>query len=443
MPTELTEVKVPVGKLELGMHVTRLDKPWEETDFLLQGFVIQDQETLAALTAQCDYVYIEGRLTHAQAPVQQRPREAPQEKKGLFARFSRSSSAQPIANKVETRQPGRPPANKRISYINKIPTERELPQAKGTYDFAKTTVTNIMDGIRIGRTIDMNEARAAVTRIVDSVLRNKDALTWLTKIKDKDEYTAEHSLNVSILSATFARHLGHSEEEIETIALGGLLHDVGKAKIPLEILNKTGRLTDEEFIIMRQHPLFGRNLLMSVSNKDRITIDIAHAHHERVDGKGYPRKLQAHQIPYYAKIIAIADAYDAITSNRCYDSGRSSMEALDIIYQVKGEHFDEELALEFIRCIGIYPPGAIVEMNTGEVGLVVNTHEKSKLKPRILVVLDNNKQKIAAQVVDLAKMSQGVAYTIKRELINGSYGVFLEDFLKRGVLLKASGDGLS
>ncbi|MYM63759.1 HD-GYP domain-containing protein [Pseudomaricurvus sp. HS19] len=440
MPTELTEIKIPVEKLELGMHVIRLDKPWEETDFLIQGFVIQDRKTLQELTEQCSHVYIEGRVTHNLAPAQLRTQEPPKEKKGLFSRFSRSRPTPPADAKSGKSLQGPPPAEKRVRYINKIPTERELPEAKGTYDFAKTTVVNIMDGIRLGRTIDMNQARATVTRIVDSVLRNKDALAWLTRIKNKDEYTAEHSLNVSILAATFARHLGHTEEEIAIIALGGLLHDVGKAKIPTEILNKEGRLTNEEFALMRQHAVFGRNLLMSAASKDKITIDIAHSHHERVDGKGYPRKLQAHQIPYYAKVIAIADTYDAITSNRCYDSGRSSMEALDIIYHVKGEQFDEALALEFIRCIGVYPPGAIVEMNTGEVGLVVNTHEQSKLKPRILMVLDKNKERVAAQFVDLAKISQGVAFSIKRELINGSHGVFLEDFLKRGSLFKPSGD---
>jgi putative nucleotidyltransferase with HDIG domain len=336
----------------------------------------------------------------------------------------------------------RPPqGKKKISYINKIHTEKALPQAKADYSSAKTTVNSIMDGIRIGRMIDMNEARVTVNHIVDGILQNKDALAWLTKIKDKDAYTAEHSLNVSILSATFARHLGHDEIDIKKIALGGLLHDVGKAKIPSEILNKEGRFTDEEFDIMKQHAVFGRNLLMTMPKSDHFVIDIAHSHHERMDGLGYPRKLDGHKIPYFAKIVSIVDAYDAITSSRCYDKGRASMEALDIIYKCKGTQFDSELVLEFIKCIGIYPPGSIIELTTGEVGIVIETHEKNKLKPRILVVLDQDKKEIPQKIIDLNLNVQddaGEYLRIARELINGSHDVWLEEYLQKGLMLSKS-----
>ena len=295
-----------------------------------------------------------------------------------------------------------------------------------------------MEGIRIGRMIDMNEARETVDHIVEGILQNKDALAWITKIKDKDAYTAEHSLNVSILAATFARHLGHDEADIKKIALGGLLHDVGKAKIPTELLNKEGRLSEEEFNTVKHHAVYGRNLLMAMPKRDHFVIDIAHSHHERIDGHGYPRKLNGSQIPYFAKVISIVDAYDAITSTRCYDKGRASMEALDIIYKSKGQQFDAELAVEFIKCIGIYPPGAIVELQTGEVGIVIATDEKNKLKPRVLLVLGCEKEKIQQKIVNLnlnVENEQGNVLKIKRELLNGSHGVRLEEFLKRGLLL--------
>ena len=434
MSYELSEIEIPVGKLKLGMHVVRLDRPWSETEFLIQGFIINNKEIIDALSEHCEYVYIEAKEEHLNEPKIERRIK----RKGLFSRKTKQNDN--TDSNASVKKEGRqapPTVKKKVTYINKITTEQEIPASKQAYRHAKTTVKNIMDGIRIGRMLDVNEARQVVDEIVDSVLRNKDALAWLTKIKNKDEYTAEHSLNVSILSATFARHLGHSEEEIKVIALGGLLHDVGKAKIPNEILNKEGRFTDEEFAIMKAHTTYGRNLLMSIPKKDFSTIDIAHSHHERVDGNGYPRQLKEHQIPYYAKIIALTDAYDAITSSRCYDKGRASMEALDIIYKCRGSQFDAELAVEFIKCIGIYPPGSIIELTSGEIAIVISTYPDNKLRPRIIIVLDSDKKIKKQKIVDLKKIlsdQEGNSLSISREITNGTYGVKIEDYLSRGLI---------
>jgi putative nucleotidyltransferase with HDIG domain len=441
MNKSVKELEIAVDQLELGMRVVRLDRPWIETDFLMQGFIIQDRADIDALVRQCDYVYIEAIYETVAKPER---REAP---KGLFARRTATvkSLAQAPGN-IKNTLIARPSAGEKITYINKINTERELPAARNAYSSAKTVVKSIMEGIRIGRMLDMNQARETVDHIVDSILRSKDALAWLTKIKDKDEYTAEHSLNVCILSATFARHLGHEEKEIREIALCGLLHDVGKSKIPEEILNKQGRFTDEEFDLMRQHTTFGRNLLMSLPHADRIAIDVAHSHHERLDGKGYPRGLQAHQIPYNAKLIAITDSYDAITSSRCYDRARASMEALDIIYKCKGTQFDDELALEFIKCIGIYPPGSVVEFSNGEVGIIISTDEKNKLKPRVIIVLDAEKKAGRERIVDLNKGAvddNQQQYMIAREVPNGHYGVDIREYLKKGLVIQGQSKPLS
>ncbi len=403
MSIDFSELKIAVCELKLGMHVIRLDRPWSETSFLMQGFILDDLGIIDDLARQCQFVYIEGR---SESPLKAEPHALPRGK------------------------------NKTV-YINKISMENEISKSNSSYNSAKNTVVSIMDGIRIGRMIDMNKARAAVNDIVDGILRNKDALAWLTKIKNKDEYTAEHSLNVSILSATFARHLGHDEADIKKIALGGLLHDVGKARVPTEILNKEGHFTDEEYDVMKQHPLLGRNLLMSMSIQDHSSIDIAHCHHERIDGQGYPRKLKESQIPYFAKIVTIVDAYDAITSSRCYDKGRASMEALGIIFKCKGTQFDAELVTEFIQCIGIYPPGSIVELKNGEVGIVIETNENNRLKPRILLVLDSNKKEQEQKIVNLnSPVITDKSVQICNEIINGTYGVWIEDYLKRGLLLK-------
>ncbi len=431
--------KIPVDKLEIGMFVVELDRPWLETDFLLQGFIIQDQDDVHALQRQCEFVYIQGEVIEKSDPKERR-----EQRVGLFARIA-GKKKQPEAAPTKTSKiqgiSSAPPAEKdRVKYINKISMEQEFKAATNTYSSAKNVAKNIMDGIRIGMTLDINQARETVDSIVDSILRNNNALVWLSKLRNKDEYTSEHSLNVCILSVTFARHLGHDEDEIRKIGLGGLLHDIGKAKIPMEVLNKPGRLTDEEFQLMKNHPTYGRQLLMSMPRSELFTLDVAYSHHERIDGQGYPRQLQAHQIPYYAKVVSLADTYDAITSNRIYDSGRASMEALDIIFKNRGKQFDRELAAEFIKCIGVYPPGSIVELTNGEVGIVIASNPGNKLRPRILLVKNSEKEwRKAQKVIDLAKRDLDPdknPYMIAKEIPNGTHGVDIRKFIADGLVLK-------
>lgn len=430
----LTRERIPVNELALGMHVIELDRPWLETDFLIQGFIIQRQDEIESLQRQCEFVYIEGiehKLDVAPEPVPTKP--------GLLGRLlGTKPTALQNAETSQPKKPARPTAQTRTVYINKISTGQEILVAKDHYSAAKTVAKNIMEDLRIGRMLDMNQARNTVDEVVDSLLRNDDALVWLTKLKNQDEYTAEHSLNVCILSAAFARHLGHDEGEIRKIGLAGLLHDIGKAKIPVEILNKPGPLNDEERALIKQHPNMGRNLLMTSASVEHYTIDVAYSHHERVDGTGYPRALQAHQIPYYAKLIAIVDTYDAITSSRAYDTGRASMEALEIIYNNRDSHFDADLTVEFIRCIGVYPPGSIVVLTNGEVGVVVESNKESKLRPKIVLVQDRDKEWQEKRTVDLSRGDvdeYGKPYTIAREVPNKTFDIDIKAFLKEGWLV--------
>lgn len=432
MPIKLTETQVAVSNLEIGMHVVRLDRPWEDTDFLLQGFVVESQNDIESLQRQCEFVFIEGREQLSSDYGKRQP-ERRKQKEGLFLRVRHRETVEKAEN-----IPGTEGASHRVNYINKIDAEKELFVARESYSSAKLTVHNIMDAIRIGRVIDMAQARTAVDTIVDSILRNNDALAWLTKIKHQDDYTAEHCLNVCVLTATFARHLGMVESDIRKVALSGLLHDVGKAKIPEQILTKTGRLTDEEFDLMKRHPVFGRDLLASLKAPDRAAIDVAHSHHERIDGRGYPRGLSEQQIPYFAKLISIVDCYDAITSNRCYDSARASMEALDIIYKGRGNQFDSYLAEAFIKCIGIYPPGSIVELTNGSAAIVISSNKDNKLRPKVLMVRNSEKELAKEIVIDLNankyREKNNVIY-ITREVPNGTHGIDLQTYLDKGLIL--------
>lgn len=308
MKYETVELEVNVDELRVGMHVVRLDRPWSETDFLLQGFIIQSQNEIDALADQCRRVVIEGRAKPDGAD------ESALLKKAEQPRFTRFLAGEKKRKSAKGRNDHKyDPATARkvgkatVTYINKVNVSHEIHHATSHYDSAKTLAKDIMSGLRVGRALDLNSAREVVDNCVDSILRNDDALMLLTKLKHRDEYTAEHSINVSILAAAFGKRLGLMESEIRTLGLCGLLHDIGKAKVPSRILQKPGALTPEEHEIIRKHPDWGRDMLMALPKVVHATIDVAYNHHERLDGKGDPRGLKAHQIPYFAKIMAIVD----------------------------------------------------------------------------------------------------------------------------------------
>lgn len=440
MRYETVELEIDVSELRIGMHVVRLDRPWEETDFLIQGFIVQRQEDIHALQSQCKKVVIEGKVKNTEPEMLSATDHQKREKSRLSIFHGRKSQH----DEVKARRPDRnsqkqTSAGQKVTYINKVGVEQEVRQAKGHYAEAKSVASSIMSGLRIGRALDLNKARTVVDDCVDSLLRNDDALLLLTKLKNKDEYTAEHCLNVSILSAAFGKKLGLLEEEIRTLGLCGLLHDIGKSKVPVDILQKPGGLTPEEYGIMQNHANWGRDMLMALPRVVHATVDVAYNHHERLDGKGYPRGLVDYQIPYFAKIVAIVDTYDAITSNRAYDKGRSSMEALEIIHRFRGSQFDPDLTREFVLMIGIYPPGSIVEMKSGEVAIVIASNPRNRRKPKVMLVRDEKKQRTAKyRLLDLSRTprnSAGEPFEIAKEVPDGTYGIVLQRFIDNGLTL--------
>ncbi|MEM9103162.1 MAG: HD-GYP domain-containing protein [Pseudomonadota bacterium] len=421
---EIIKIKVPVDRVQIGMFVVELDRPWLETDFLLQGFVVQDEQDIDALQKQCDFVYVEE--SFFKRLELKKLQDSP-------TKPTKISDTKKARKKASTKPPD--PEN-RIQYKNIKSFKKEFDAAHSVYTNAKNLARDFIKDVRLGGALNLEDAKHAVDGIVDSLLRNHDVLMWLSKLKNKDDYTAEHSLNVCILTATFARHLGHEEDEVRRLALCGLLHDVGKSKIPNNVLNKPGRFTPDEFRLMKRHTILGRELLLSFAKLDPVAADVAYSHHERIDGKGYPRALEDTQISYYAKVVALADTYDAITSHRVYDSGRASMNALDIIYKNRGTQFDESLALEFIRCIGVYPAGSLVEMTNGEIGVVIEENKSSKLKPYVMIVRNQEKQVCEPNTINLMKQPSdqlGETYAIAREVPDGYQGVFLKDFVKKGM----------
>jgi putative nucleotidyltransferase with HDIG domain len=397
-------IKIHISELKIGMFVSKLDRPWLETPFLMQGFIIESLSDIDTVAEYSQHVWIDA--------VQQV--WIPPEERVLLD-----------------------PAQKKVNYINKVEAKDEHEQALNVYREARQLTRTLLDDIRLGGVINTEQAKATVKDCVDSILRNADALLWMSKIRSQDEYTAEHCLNVCILAIAFGRHLGMSEADLEKIGLCGLLHDVGKMRVPQEVLNKPSSLTDKEFNMIKAHTVHGRNLLMASPGIPNSTIDVAYSHHEKMDGSGYPRQLPASGISEFARIIALVDAYDAITADRCYSLGRPSTEALKIIFKDRGTHFDERLSLEFIKCIGLYPPGTLVELVNGLVCIVLETNKKFRHLPKVIAINQQDELLKKSLQIDLVELETGnldKTFLIKKAHKDGAFGVCVKDHWGKGAI---------
>jgi HD-GYP domain-containing protein (c-di-GMP phosphodiesterase class II) len=269
---------------------------------------------------------------------------------------------------------------------------------------AAGVVKTVMQDARLGRAVEMDQVSPVVESITSSILRNASALLGLSVIKSKDDYTFLHSVSVCTLLVAFCRSRKMHADTIYQAGIGGLLHDTGKALIPDAILNKPGRLTEEEFAIVRRHPRDGYDILSRTPGIGAIPLDITLHHHERPDGSGYPERQGADQISELAQMAAIVDVYDAITADRCYHKGIPAAEALRKIYEWSKFQFNPALVQAFMRCVGIYPVGTLVLLESGRLGVVIEPHETSLLTPKVNVFYSTRSQAyIKPETVDLAR----------------------------------------
>jgi HD-GYP domain-containing protein (c-di-GMP phosphodiesterase class II) len=261
-----------------------------------------------------------------------------------------------------------------------------------------------MQDARLGKAVELDQVSPVVENITASILRNASALLGLSVIKNKDDYTFLHSVSVCTLLVAFCRSRGMDAGTTYQAGIGGLLHDTGKALVPDHILNKPGRLTDEEFEVVRRHPKDGYDILRRSAGIGAIPLDITLHHHERRDGTGYPDGQGEQDTSELAQMAAIVDVYDAITADRCYHKGIPAAEALRKMYEWSKFHFNPALTQEFMRCVGIYPVGTLVMLESGRLGVVAEPHETSLLTPKVNVFYSTKSQTyIKPETVDLAR----------------------------------------
>lgn len=376
-------LRIYASDLKLGMYVAQLDRPWTDTPFMFQGFILEREEEIEMLQEYCTSVFVD---------MEKSTREA----------VARLAALRPVttAKKPSVKKPPKGEGFSEEAF------RASLRRSHTVYRAARRWIDQMLEDSRLGNSIDTDQARELVTQLADEVIRNPDALVWLTFLKTRDEYTATHCMNVCILALTFGRCLGLDEDELHCLGLGALLHDLGKMQIPDEVLNKPGQLTEDEFDQMKQHPGLGFAMLGDDENLNEVSLHIVLHHHERLDGRGYPAGLTAEEIPLLTRVSSIVDVYDAITSDRCYHDGIPPAEALENLFKWAAGNFDVHLLEHFIKCIGIYPIGSVVRLSSGEVGIIVASDERNRLKPIILVVKGADGQPVAQR--RLLNMSSAV-----------------------------------
>ncbi len=405
------ETKVSVEDLKVGMYVCRLDRPWIETHFLFQGFHISNDADMQELRRTCEYVFVDPeRGTEPEnEPLQPLPRRN-----------------RPISEEIFRNAP------EHDVYPVVTSMDEELQAARDSRARTLAEVSNILDDLRAGRKIQVESVRQAVTDMIASIVRNPDAFLWLTRLKDKDSYAFAHCVDASSLAVAFGRHLGFAQRDLENLAIGTLLFDIGKLQLPDDILTKPGRLTEKEFALIRRHVEFGVQIVEEMNGSNKDIVSTVRYHHERHDGKGYPRGVSGKRIPVFGRIAALVDCYDAITSERPYSQAMSAHDAVQLIYEWRDKDFQADMVEQFIQCIGVFPAGTLVELSTGEVGIVIAQNRVRRLKPRIMLVLDSSKVALEfnpiLDLIDNPMDSEGRPVVIRQPLVPGSYGIHASDF---------------
>lgn len=376
--------KISVKQLTVGMCLKEFCGSWMDHPFWRNSFVITDPKDIERIRASSiKEVWIDCAKGIDVAPDEPAIAEAETEAQ-VEAELNNAAAAQRDTAPTST--------------------SAEIARAARICAQARRAVTSMFQEARMGKAIDAGNATKLVEEIADSVTRNPGALISLARLKTADDYTYMHSVAVCALMIALGRQLKLDEELIRKLGIAGLLHDLGKAMMPLDVLNKPGKLSDDEFRIMKSHPEEGYKLLQDSHGIDDITFDVMLHHHEKTDGSGYPKGLKNKEISLYAKMGAVCDVYDAITSNRPYKAGWCPAESLRRMAEWANGHFDPTVFQAFVKSLGIYPIGSLVRLNSGRLGLVIEQSARSLLTPRIKVFFSTRSNtRIPPEIIDLSQ----------------------------------------
>ena len=394
--------RISVNQLTLGMHLKEFCGSYLDHPFWRTGFVLTSQKDLTAilesnikeLWIDCDKGLDVAAGESAVSEVEDEALVAEQQKQLA----QRQRQVAPVSAAVE------------IERASKICRQ------------SKQAVVSMFEEARMGNAVDVGGAKQLVEEINDSVARNPGALISLARLKTADDYTYMHSVAVCAMMVALAKQIGLDEAQTRSAGLAGLLHDLGKAVMPMEVLNKPGKLTDAEFVIIKSHPVEGHKMLLTGSNVDPLALEVCLHHHEKTDGSGYPDRLKGDAISLFAKMGAVCDVYDAITSNRPYKAGWDPAESLRKMAEWANGHFDPQVFQAFVKSMGIYPVGSLVRLTSGRIGVVVEQTAKSLTTPIVKVFFSTkSNMRIPPVLVNLATVDAKEKISGREDPANGAF----------------------
>jgi HD-GYP domain-containing protein (c-di-GMP phosphodiesterase class II) len=396
--------KISTDEIEIGMYISSLDRPWKETPFLFQGFLIREQEEVDQLKQLCRDVFI----------------LLPDEEFVLSGGLSR-----------EPMDPLPPEMVGKQKYEITSNAKEEVQTVGASHDRLVSVLKDVETMLKEDHQLELPMVEESVNVMVESIERNPDAYLWLTRLRKFDSYVYRDALNSSVLAATVGRELGLEHDKLSALATGAMFMDIGKTAIPTALLNKPGRLTDDEWALMKSHVEYGLRILDETPNVPTDVLDIVRTHHERLDGSGYPAVLKGNSIPLLGQIAGIVDFYVSITTPRPYAQPVSPSNAAYMLYRQQGRHFSEELVKCFIQTVGTYPTGSLVELSSGEIGIVVSQNSSLRLKPNVVLLLDPNKHPYESyplvSLINYSYRNNGEPVTIRKTLADGQYGIKVEE----------------
>lgn len=389
----IKQVKVDVNELTIGMYVSGLDRPWSQTPFPLQGFFLRDLGEINQIKTLCHYVYID--VEKGRGPIATNLKTLSSSGKKVSARERPVNFAEALA----------PLKIQRGLYRDVTPLQREVKQARQLHQKVYGAVVEVMEQLEKSQLdeLSLGETKRVASEMVDSVVRNPDAFTWLSRVQEKDEHTYSHAVRSSVWAILFGRHIGLPKRDLDALAMGVLLKDVGKVVLDNALIINANRTADEE-LLYQTFVEQGCDILRKTQGVEPRIIAIVKTHCERLNGSGFPQGLVGDKIPLLGKIAGIVTHYDNVTNPRGVRDPIAPSKAVAKLYELRNIHFQEELVVEFIRAIGIYPTGTLVELSTGEVAVVVEQNFERRLKPKVIVVLNTLKEPLAEfLLLDLAE----------------------------------------
>ncbi len=420
---EFTQEKVSVQDLVQGMFVARLDRPWVGTPFPIQGFHIRNYDDIRQLGSLCRYVYIDVIKSRVSLKdIRKRSLKSPPDEPRRMSRIKAGEASYPPTRSLK----------------------QEVSAAGSLHDDVARAIEQLMSGLECGKPVQLSSTRKLARRMVDSIVRNPDAAMWIARIRNQDAFLYGHCVRASIWAITFARHLELSRERLENLATGVMLCEVGYTRLPKALSGRLRGMSPAEHELVRQHVAYGVEILKELKGINDEILSVVQMHHERFDGSGYPKGLKGGQIPLLGQIAGIVDVYDILTMPRDDREALSPTVAMTRLHDMIDTEFQQELIEEFIRAIGIYPTGTLVELSTGEIGIITEQNSERRLRPRILLLLDAAHHPLKTpREIDLKtfeKDRDGNPVDILKSLPQGAYGLDLAQF-RKGSLSRLFGFG--